>query len=96
MLKHQLGLGVSLALLTLLAGPSVAQQAPSAPEAASTMQCGGQYECVESRLMTPADAQASRSHPQNAEPQDPKEVASARPTVDKPTGHENRPATSVP
>ena len=85
MLKHQLGLGVSLALLTLFACPSVAQQAPPAPEAAPTMQCGGQYECTESRPMTPAEARASRSHPQNAEPQDPKEVASARPTVDKPS-----------
>ena len=35
MLKHQLGLGVSFALLlALFAGPSVAQQAPPAPEAA--------------------------------------------------------------
>ena len=55
MLKHQLGLGVSFALLlALFAGPSVAQQAPPAPEAAPAIQCGGQYECVEDRPMTPA------------------------------------------
>ena len=86
MLKHQLGLGVSFAvLLALFAGPSVAQQAPPAPEAAPAMQCGGQYECVEDRPMTPAEAQASRSHPQNEQatvpPQDPREVATTRPPV---------------
>ena len=66
MLKHQLRLGVSFALLlTLTAGPSVAQQTLPAPEAKPDIQCGGQYECVEDRPMTPAEAQASRSHPQN-------------------------------
>jgi hypothetical protein len=96
MLKHQLGLGGSFALLlALFAGPSVAQQAPPAPEAAPVIQCGGQYECVEDRPMTPAEAQASRNHPQNAEAQDPKQVASARPTVDKPSADERR-GTSAP
>ena len=96
MLKHQLGLGGSFALLLALsAGPSVAQQAPPAPEAAPVIQCGGQYECVEDRPMTPAEAQASRSHPQNAEAQDPKQVASARPTVDNPPADERR-GTSAP
>jgi hypothetical protein len=96
MLKQQLGLGVSFALLLVLfAGPSAAQQVPPAPEAAPEVQCGGQYECVEDRPMTPAEAQASRSHPQNAEAQDPKQVASARPTVDKPSADERR-GTSAP
>ena len=96
MLKHQPGLAVSFALLlALFAGPSVAQQAPPAPEAAPTTQCGGQYECVEDRPMTPAEAQASRSHPQNAEAQDPKQIASARPTVDTPLSGE-RHGTSAP
>ena len=45
--------------------------------------------------MTPAEAQASRSHPQNAEAQDPKQVASARSTVDKPSADERR-GTSAP
>jgi hypothetical protein len=96
MLKHQPGLGVSFALLlALFAGPSVAQQAPPAPEAAPTTQCGGQYECVEDRPITPAQAQASRSHPQNAEAQDPKQVASVRPTVGTPLSDERR-GTSAP
>ena len=96
MLKHQPGLGVSFAvLLALFAGPSVAQQAPPAPEAAPAMQCGGQYECVEDRPMTPAEAQASHSHPQNAEAQDPKQIASARATVDAPLSDERR-GPSVP
>jgi hypothetical protein len=96
MLKHQLGLGVSFALwLALLAGPGLAQQAPPAPEAAPAIQCGGQYECVEDRPMTPVEAQASRSHPQNAEAQDPKQIASTRPTVDTPLSDERR-GTSTP
>ena len=40
--------------------------------------------------MTPAEAQASRSHPQNAEAQDPEQIASARPTVDTPSSDERR------
>ena len=96
MLKHQPGLAVSFALLlALFAGPSVAQQAPPAPEAAPTIQCGGQYECVDDRPIAPAEAQASRSHPQNAEAQDPKQIASARPTVDTPSSDERR-GTSAP
>ena len=97
MLKHQLRLGVSFALLlTLTAGSSIAQQAQPAPEAKSDIQCGGQYECVEDRPMTPGEAQASRSHPENAESQDPKQVASARPTVAKPPGDDQREGTSAP
>lgn len=97
MLKHLLGLGVSFALLlTLIAGSSAAQQAQPAPVVKPDIQCGGQYECVEDRPMTPAEAQASRSHPQNTEPQDPKQVATARPTVAKPSAGEKREGTSGP
>jgi hypothetical protein len=96
MLKHQLCLGLSFALLlTLTAGSSIAQQAQPAPEAKSDIQCGGQYECVEDRPMTPAEAQASRSHPENAESQDPKQVAAARPTVQPPVD-DKREGTSAP
>ena len=82
--RHQPGLGVSFALLlALFAGPSVAQQAPPAPEAAPAIQCGGRtIRMRRGPADDPAEAQASRSHPQNAEAQDPKQVASARPTVD--------------
>ena len=98
MLKFQLGLGVSFALLlTLFAGSSVAQQAPPAPAVQQpSTECGGQYECVEDRPLTPAEAQASRSHPQNAELQDPKQVAAAKPTVTKPSADERREGTSAP
>ena len=95
MLKNQLSLSVSSALmLTLFAGSSVAQQAPPAVQAG--IQCGGQYECVEDRPMTPTEAQASRSHPHNAEPQDSKQIATAQPTVARPTADESREGTSAP
>jgi hypothetical protein len=87
MLKHQLRLGVSFALLlTLTAGPSVAQQTPPAPAVQKpSTECGGQYECVEDRPLTPTEAQTSRNHPQNEQatvpPQDPREVATTRPAV---------------
>ena len=97
MLKHQLRLGVSFALLlTLTAGSSIAQQPQPAPEAKSDIQCGGQYECVEDRPMTPAEAQACRSRPENAESQDPKQFAAARPTVAKPPVDDRREAASAP
>ena len=88
MLKHQLSLGASVAvLLALSAGSSVAQQASPTPTAQPGIPCGGQYECVEDRPLTPAEAQASRSHPQNGQesvpPQDPREVAATRPTTTK-------------
>ena len=85
--KLQLGLGVSFALLlTLFAGSSVAQQTPPAPAVQKpSTECGGQYECVEDRPLTPAEAQTSRSQPQNEQatvpPQDPREVATTRPAV---------------
>ena len=89
MLKHQLGLGVSVALLlTLTAGSSAAQQAQPAPVVKPDIQCGGQYECVEDRPMTPAEAQASRSHPQNEQAvvpsENPQEVATKRPPTHQP------------
>jgi hypothetical protein len=95
--SHQLGLGVSLGLLlTLFAGSSVAQQASPTPAAQPATQCGGQYECVEDRPMTPAEAQTSRSHPQNAEPQDPKQIAAAQPTMVRRSADASREGTSAP
>ena len=88
MLKHRLGLGVSFALLlTCAAGASAAQSALPAPEVKPDTQCGGQYECVEDRPMTPDEAQASRNHPQHEQaivrssPKDPPEVATTRPAT---------------
>jgi hypothetical protein len=92
MRNNQLGLVVSVALLlTLFAGSSVAQQASPAPEPHSGIQCGGQYECHEDRPLTPAEAQANRSHPQNAQPA---EVAATPPTVSKAPTDERREANS--
>jgi hypothetical protein len=97
MLKHQPSLGASVALLlALFAGSSVARQASPAPAAQPGTQCGGQYECVEDRPMTPAESQDSRSHPHNAAQQDPKQVAAARPTAGKPPADEKREGTSGP
>ena len=97
MRKHQLCLGLSFALLlALIAGPSVAQQTPPAPAAKPDVHCGGQYECVEDRPMTPGEAEASRSHPVNADSQDPKQVASSRPTVAKPPMDDKREGASAP
>ena len=97
MLKHQLCLGLSFGLLfALTVGSSIAQQTQPAPEAKSDIQCGGQYECVEDRPMTPGETEASRSHPVNADSQDPKQVAAARPSVSKPSVDEKREGTSAP
>jgi hypothetical protein len=95
MLKHQLSLGASVALLLLLlalsAGSSVAQQASPTPAAQPDIQCGGQYECLEDRPLTPAEAQASRSHPLNAQPQ---EVAATPATVSEALADERVEANS--
>ena len=95
MLNHQSGLGVSFALLlTLFTGSSLAQQAPPAPAVQQPGgECGGQYECLEDRPMTPAEAEASRNHPQNAQPQ---EVAATPPTVSKASADGRREANSAP
>ena len=68
--KQRLGLSLSLVLLLATsAGSAVAQQ--SAPQAAPqpAIECGGQYECLEDRPLTPAEARASLGYPQ-AQPQD--------------------------
>jgi hypothetical protein len=90
MFNHQLGLGFGLVLtVALFSGPSVAQQTPPAPE--SSIQLCGQYECVEDRPLTPAEAQASRSHPEYAQPQ---QVAATKPRPGTPSPDENPEAIS--
>ena len=71
--KQRLGIGLSFVLLVATSvGPASAQQGGSAQ---ATMQpgteCGGQYECVEDRPLTPAEARASLGYPQVAQPQEP-------------------------
>ena len=82
MLNHQIGLVLAVALFS---GASVAQQTPPTHE--SSIQLCGQYECVEDRPLSPAEAQASRSHPEHAQPQ---EIA----TVSSPSADKNAEAIS--
>jgi hypothetical protein len=39
---------------------------PPKEHAAAEMRCGGQYECVEERLLTPAEARSSIAYPSDA------------------------------
>jgi hypothetical protein len=74
-----------LLLLAASAGSSAAQQSPSDLHAG--MQCGGQYECIEDRPLTPAEARASLGYPQVAQPQEravePAQVAATISTTTK-------------
>jgi hypothetical protein len=69
--KQRLGVSLSLALLLATSAGSVAAQ-QSGPQATplTAMECGGQYECVEDRPLTPAEARASLGSPQVVEPQE--------------------------
>ena len=71
--KQRLGIALTFVLLlTTSVGSAAAQQSGSSQ---ATMQpgtqCGGQYECVEDRPLTPAEARASLGYPQVAQPQEP-------------------------
>jgi hypothetical protein len=68
-----------LLLLAASAGSSAAQQSPS--EVYVGMRCGGQYECVEDRPLSEAEARASRSHPQFMHPQGAAQVTTTPLTV---------------
>ena len=68
-----------LLLLAASGGSTAAQQSRSDVHAG--MQCGGQYECIEDRPLTEAEARASRGHPQFVQPQEPAQVAATRPTA---------------
>ena len=90
--KH--GPATALCCLLLLAasgGSSAAQQSPS--EMHAGMQCGGQYECIEDRPLTDAEARTSRSHPQFVNPQEAAQVAATPPTAS--SAVEQRKGTSV-
>ena len=41
------------------------QENPPKEQAAAEMRCGGQYECVEERLLTPAEARTSIAYPRD-------------------------------
>jgi hypothetical protein len=71
--KHRLGIGLSFVLmLTTSVGSAAAQQSGSSQVTIqSAIECGGQYECVEDRPLTPAEARASLGYPRVAQPQEP-------------------------
>ena len=64
MFTHPLRIALSCLLLTA-ASPALAQVQPtqSQVEVVAEMRCGGQYECLEERLLTPAEARTSIAYP---------------------------------
>jgi hypothetical protein len=55
-------LAISLGGLMLLVGPSEAQQRPALPDV-DGQHCAGQYECVEDRPLSSAEAERSVAYP---------------------------------
>ena len=97
MLMHQVKIGFScLALLVVSAATGAAQQNSSAPEALPAVECGGQYECVEVRPLTPTEARKSLGYPQAAASLDAARIASRRPMPSPADADANRGATSTP
>jgi hypothetical protein len=81
-------LKIALWSLMLAAATPSAAQSPVDAAALKGMQCGGQYECVEDRPLTPAEARASLGYPHAAESQQPSRqdtatVAATKPTITK-------------
>lgn len=64
-------LKIALWSLMLAAATPSAAQSPDDAVALKGMQCGGQYECIEDRPLSDAEARASRSHPQFVQSQEP-------------------------
>jgi hypothetical protein len=88
--NHRLGIGLSFVLLlTTSLGSAVAQQSASSQVTIQpAIECGGQYECVEDRPLTSAEARASLGYPQVAQPQgpasqEPAKVAATPPATTK-------------
>jgi hypothetical protein len=71
-------------LILAAATPSGAQSPADAPTFKGT-ECGGQYECVEDRQLTQAEARASLGYPQVAQPQEPAPQEPAKVAVTQPT-----------
>jgi hypothetical protein len=80
-------LNIALWSLMLAAATPSAAQSPADAAALKGTECGGQYECVEDRPLTPAEARASLGYPQVAQPQEqapePAQVAATAPTTTK-------------
>jgi hypothetical protein len=96
MLMHQVKIGLSsLALLVICVASCAAQSNSAAAEAAPAVECGGQYECIEPRPLTPAEARTSLGYPQGADSQDPR-VATRVPMPNGPDADGKPDATSTP
>ena len=66
MSKYRLAFHLSLLLLTALSSTTVAQSSVCADQLSAGVPCCGQYECMEERPLSRAQAQASRGYPQFA------------------------------
>jgi hypothetical protein len=66
MSKHRSAFELSCFLLAVLSSASVAQ-GMFGDELFAGIECGGQYECVEDRPLTPTEALSSRAYPQIAQ-----------------------------
>jgi len=64
-------LKIALWSLMLAAATPSAAQSPDDAVALKGKECGGQYECVEDRPLTPAEARASLGYPPVAQLQEP-------------------------
>ena len=64
-------ISIAIPCALLLTSLSVAPTSAGQDVAASAIECGGQYECVEDRPLPLAEARASIGYPQVAEPQEP-------------------------
>jgi len=74
-------LKIALWSLMLAAATPSAAQSPDDAVALKGMQCGGQYECIEDRPLTDAEARTSHSHPQFVNPQEAAQVLATPPTA---------------
>jgi hypothetical protein len=66
MFAHPLRIVFSCLLLTSASTALALQQNQPQDQATAEMRCGGQYECVEERLLTPAEARTSIAYPADA------------------------------
>ena len=84
MLKQRSKLSLSAALLLITSVCSAAAQ-QSGSTVPSAIECGGQYECIEDRPLTPAEARASLGYPHTAQPQEPARQETAKASAPQPT-----------
>jgi hypothetical protein len=67
-------------LLAATAAPSTAQQSGSATAINAGVECGGQYECIEDRPLSLAEAEGSIAYPHPAQSGPAEHLAATQPT----------------